>query len=308
MIKLFEILFGKVETDKDTDSFKDTDSLKTVFLQTGDILIGTGKNNTSYAKNMKLVPETSLFEKLKMEKSIKDNCETELKTNGTANESKNSTQIRKIEEIEKADEHGPLSDIDQNNFESSRNKTQENFENSVLKYRNILRGQRLKLAEVVPDSSKFEIVSNISGSGLIIDFACFGLDLNGQLSDSLYMISSKQSSTPCGGVSIDPLENNIAKFTVDLGKLSNKIHQLIFVAAVNGNAVMSQLASGHIKFILDGNEIARFSFVGSDFSEERALILLSIYLKQNVWRTSAIGQGFHGGLEQLVHDFGGTMV
>ncbi len=245
-------------------------------------------------------------------------CDSELEDNesDTSKSFLSSTQIRKIEELKKAHERGFLSDeelerelenIDRH-LENSRNKIQEISKNNSLKYKNILRGQRLKLAEIVPDSSKFEIFSNMDSLELIIDFACFGLDLNGQLSDDRYMTFFNQPSTPCGGVIINLLENNAAKFTVDLRKLPDRINQLIFIAAIDGNTVMSQLANGHIKFIVNESETARFSFLGSDFSEERALILLTIYLKQNEWRTSAIGQGFYGGLEQLVHHFGGILV
>lgn len=70
---------------------------------------------------------------------------------------------------------------------------------------------------------------------------------------------------------------------------------------------MSQLTSGEIRFILNGSETARFSFIGSDFSEERALMLLEIYRKNGIWRVCAIGQGFSGGLNTLIEYFNGTV-
>lgn len=174
---------------------------------------------------------------------------------------------------------------------------------------NIMRGQRLDLKEIVPSiNNDFQIAISTNSSGLVIDFACFGLDLNKKLSDENYMIFFNQNCTPCGGISIHNISENRVDFALAVKKLPTKIHRLAFTAAIDGNATMSQLANGELRFISNGSEMARFSFVGSDFSKERAVILLEIYLKENVWRVAALGQGFNGGLEQLVHHFGGTTI
>ena len=52
---------------------------------------------------------------------------------------------------------------------------------------NIARGQRLNLTDVIPNNSEFELGVTTKASGLVIDFSCFGLDLNGKLSDESYM-------------------------------------------------------------------------------------------------------------------------
>lgn len=171
--------------------------------------------------------------------------------------------------------------------------------------KHILRGQRLKLAEIIPDSNEFEIVANINSPELIIDFACFSLDSNEKLLDECYMTFFNQLCTPCGGVSISILTESSINFIVNLQKLPTAIRRLAFAVAIDDDTTMSQLVDGHIGFILKGNEIARFNFIGSDFSMERSVILLEIYIKEDIWRTAAIGQGFNDGLEHLVHHFGG---
>ena len=50
--------------------------------------------------------------------------------------------------------------------------------------------------------------------------------------------------------------------------------------------------------------MARYSFNGSEFSTERAVMLGDFYLK-DVWRFAAVGQGFDGGLDALLQNFGG---
>lgn len=173
--------------------------------------------------------------------------------------------------------------------------------------KNIFRGQRLKLKEIIPDSDEFEIVAHINAPDSIIDFACFCLDSNGRLLDDFYMIFFNQLSTPCGGVSISFLTENSINFIVNLQKLPTAIARIAFAVVVDDNTKISQFIEGHIGFNLKGNEIARFNFLGSDFSMERSVILLEIYTKEDIWRTTAVGQGFKDGLEHLVHYFGGII-
>lgn len=52
--------------------------------------------------------------------------------------------------------------------------------------------------------------------------------------------------------------------------------------------------------------MARYSFNGSEFTTERAVMLGDFYLK-DVWRFAAVGQGFDGGLEALLKNFGGEV-
>ncbi|MGK5549969.1 TerD family protein, partial [Streptomyces sp. URMC 127] len=54
-------------------------------------------------------------------------------------------------------------------------------------------------------------------------------------------------------------------------------------------------------------EVARYSFTGTEFSTERAVMLGDVYLK-DVWRFAAVGQGFDGGLEALLRNFGGEVL
>ncbi len=53
--------------------------------------------------------------------------------------------------------------------------------------------------------------------------------------------------------------------------------------------------------------MARYSFNGSEFTTERAVMLGDFYLK-DVWRFAAVGQGFDGGLEALLKNFGGEVM
>lgn len=172
---------------------------------------------------------------------------------------------------------------------------------------NILRGQRLKLTDIISDNSEFQLGIAWTSLGGDIDVSCFGLDAHEKLSDDRYLTFFNQPTTPCGGVSLStPVDDNTG-FTVALQKLPSTICRLMITAAIDGVGTMSQLTSGYIRFLCKGNEVARFSFSGSDFSNERALMLLEIYRKDDIWRISAVGQGFNGGMDALVEYFGGEI-
>lgn len=172
---------------------------------------------------------------------------------------------------------------------------------------NLTRGQRAKIADLVPNGQRFTLGVAIDAPGMTIDFACFGLDGQGKLSDERYMTFFNQPATPCGGVRLETPTGDTTGFAIDLGKLPASIERLTITAALEGAGAMSQINRGHVRFVDAGGETGRFDFKGADFAEERALMLLELYRKDGVWRTAALGQGFNGGLSALVEHFGGSV-
>ncbi|MBK1721654.1 TerD family protein [Thiocystis violacea] len=172
---------------------------------------------------------------------------------------------------------------------------------------NLTRGQRAKIADLVPGGQSLILGVAAEAPGLVIDFACFGLDAQGKLSDERYMTFFNQPTTPCGGVRLETPPGDTTGFAIDLGKLPATIERLTITAALDGAGTMSQISRGHIRFMGASGEVARFAFTGADFASERALMLLEIYRKDGIWRTCALGQGFNGGLDALVKHFGGTV-
>ena len=62
---------------------------------------------------------------------------------------------------------------------------------------NLIKGQRLALSGLVTGNV---VQLGLSSAGVPLDFACFGLDAAGKLSDDRYMTFFNQPRTPCGGV------------------------------------------------------------------------------------------------------------
>lgn len=169
------------------------------------------------------------------------------------------------------------------------------------------RGQRFKLNDLMPNANPFSL-GIVIDSPLIIDFSCFGLDAAGKLADDRYMTFYNQPTTPCGGVKLYTPPGDRAGFAVALQKLPDSLARLVITASIEGEGVMSMLRGGYLRLIEgEGAEVARFAFSGADFQAERALMLVEIYRKDGVWRLSATGQGFNGGLDALVQHFGGEV-
>ncbi len=166
----------------------------------------------------------------------------------------------------------------------------------------ISRGQRLKLVDIVSSSNEFIIEVIANAPELKIDLFCFSFYSN----EEYYVASINQPRTPCGGVSLNAFSftENSVDFVITLEKLPINVDRLMITAAIDGDGKMSQLIDGHVSFIFKENETARFNFDGSDFLEERALMLLEIYRKNNTWKIHAVGQGFKDGLDALIKHLG----
>lgn len=163
------------------------------------------------------------------------------------------------------------------------------------------RGQKGKLADM-GCTGAFQIVLNIAAQGMDIDIACFGLDANDKLSDDRYMVFFNQKSCPGGGVALE-IADGKSTFTTDVSRLPDSIHKLVFAASIGGEGTMSKLGSSSIRL---GS--TAFLFSGSDFQDEKAVIVGEVYKRDGQWRFGAVGQGFNGGLSALLTHFGGAEV
>lgn len=162
-----------------------------------------------------------------------------------------------------------------------------------------LRGQKGKLADI-GCTGAFRVILNIAAPGISVDIACFGLDAGGQLSDDRYMVFYNQKTSPNAAIALEN-NGNTSIFSTDISRLPDSIHKLVFVASIDGDGSMSRLGSSAMSL-----GTATFPFSGSDFQNEKAVIIGEIYKRDGIWRFGAVGQGFDGGLSALLKHFGGT--
>lgn len=162
----------------------------------------------------------------------------------------------------------------------------------------LIKGQKLPLSQLGLDSVAFDVIVRHHSSANA-DVAMFGLDEWGKLSDERYMTFYNQPVSPCQAVSASG-----STFKVCPSRLPAHIHTLTLAISIDGQGVVADLAGLTVAFVKDGQTVATFTPDG--LTDEKALMLVSIY-KKGVWRMSAVGQGFHGGLARLIEYFGGEV-
>lgn len=173
--------------------------------------------------------------------------------------------------------------------------------------REFQRGHKARISDLTAGTDLYVGVQ-ISGPGLTFDISCFGLDADERLSDDRYFVFFNQPKSPEESIQLLGTQaGDTESFRVTLDRIPPQIQKLAFTATIDGAGQMSQVAPGYIRIVAGGEEVARYSFNGSEFSTERAVMLGDFYLK-DVWRFAAVGQGFDGGLEALLKNFGGEVM
>jgi len=172
--------------------------------------------------------------------------------------------------------------------------------------REFQRGHKARISDLTAGTDLYVGVQ-IAGPGLTFDISCFGLDAEERLSDDRYFVFFNQPKTPEESIQLLGAQaGDTESFRVTLDKVPPQIQKLSFTATIDGAGQMSQIAPGYVRIVAGGEEVARYSFNGSEFSTERAVMLGDFYLK-DVWRFAAVGQGFDGGLDALLKNFGGEV-
>ncbi|MFI7234592.1 TerD family protein [Streptomyces cyaneofuscatus] len=172
--------------------------------------------------------------------------------------------------------------------------------------REFQRGHKAKISDLTPGTDLYVGVQ-IAAPGLTFDISCFGLDADEQLSDDRYFIFFNQPKSPEESIQLLGAQSgDTESFRVTLDRVPAGIHKLSFTATLDGAGQMSQVGPGYIRIVAGGEEVVRYAFTGSEFTTERAVMLGDFYLK-DVWRFAAVGQGFDGGLDALLKNFGGEV-
>ncbi|MGC9499592.1 TerD family protein [Streptomyces sp. WG7] len=172
--------------------------------------------------------------------------------------------------------------------------------------REFQRGHKARISDLTAGTDLYVGVQ-ISGPGLSFDISCFGLDADERLSDDRYFVFFNQPKTPEESIQLLGAQaGDMESFRVTLDRIPPRIQKLSFTATIDGAGQMSQAGPGYIRIVAGGEEVARYPFNGSEFSTERAVMLGDFYLK-DVWRFAAVGQGFDGGLDALLRNFGGEV-
>lgn len=175
----------------------------------------------------------------------------------------------------------------------------------------LTKGQKLKLSSLTGQLALRVELQLTPPSQTDVDLSCFGLDGERKLSDDKYFIFYNQKASPCSSLTFESKGSGAAQFGINLDKLPPNIRRLVFTATLDGPGVMKSAGSGRFRLLEGEKELASFPFEGSEFADERALMIAEVYLKDPApdreWRMAAVGQGFNGGLQALLEHFGGEV-
>jgi stress response protein SCP2/uncharacterized protein (AIM24 family) len=172
--------------------------------------------------------------------------------------------------------------------------------------RMLTRGQKVPLDQLTP-ATDLVIGIQLVGANLAFDVSCFGLDADQRLSDDRYFIFFNQPSSPESAITqTGPNGVDQQTFTLRLPQIPTAVDRLVFVANIDGAGTLGQLQSGWFRVLAGGAEVARYDFTGGDFTSEAAVMMAELY-RRNGWRIGVIGQGFAGGLDAVVHHYGGEV-
>ena len=168
------------------------------------------------------------------------------------------------------------------------------------------RGQKSQLSAITQGTDLY-IGIQLNAPGTSWDISCFGLDGDDRLSDDRYFIFFNQPKSPEGSIQqLGAQSGDTESFRLNLDAVPSSIQKLSFCAALEGAGSASQITAGYFRIVVGGQEVLRYAFTGADFSAERAVMIGDVYRK-GVWRVAANGQGFAGGLAELIRSFGGEV-
>lgn len=97
------------------------------------------------------------------------------------------------------------------------------------------------------------------------------------------------------------------RLAVDLGAMPEAVHRVSVLLALplggEGPTRFGALAAPFVAVTgLDGTEVASYTITGLD--AESAVVALELYRRQGAWKVRAVGQGYAGGLAELLTDQG----
>lgn len=96
------------------------------------------------------------------------------------------------------------------------------------------------------------------------------------------------------------------RLAVDLGAVPeavHRVHVLLALPAAGGPVRFGAVAAPFVAVTgLDGTELASYAITGLD--AESAVVALELYRRQGAWKVRAVGQGYAGGLAELLTDQG----
>ncbi|MDR6978265.1 hypothetical protein J2X68_004990 [Streptomyces sp. 3330] len=161
----------------------------------------------------------------------------------------------------------------------------------------LVRGQNHPLSQV-----RLEI--RVSAGRPVMAVATLG-DENGKVPGVEWVAHPGVPTLP--GVEVSRQAAADHRLAVDLDAVSAAVHRVSVLLAlptgVGGPVSFGSVAAPFVAVTgLDGTEVATYTITGLD--AESAVVALELYRRQGAWKVRAVGQGYAGGLTELLTDQG----
>ncbi|MFE2428144.1 TerD family protein [Streptomyces sp. NPDC059373] len=101
---------------------------------------------------------------------------------------------------------------------------------------------------------------------------------------------------------LSPLPAAAHRFPVELDAVPKAVGSVSVVLALPPGARFGGQPAPYVAIADGGTELASFTITG--LGEESALVALELYRRQGAWKVRAVGQGYAGGLPELLRDLG----
>lgn len=155
-----------------------------------------------------------------------------------------------------------------------------------------------------------------TGYDFDLDASAFMLGQNKKTPLDEFFVFYKNQKSPDGAVesSGDDLTGGNSDggddetLTVDLDKVDPRVNEILFTATIheaeNRRQNFGQVRNSYIRIYnsFTNEEIAKYD-LDEDFSIETAVEFGRLYRRNGEWKFEAIGNGFKGGLQQLVNKY-----
>ncbi|OSP39905.1 export associated protein, partial [Streptomyces sp. 13-12-16] len=163
----------------------------------------------------------------------------------------------------------------------------------------LVRGQNHPLSQ-----SRLEI--RVSAGTPVVAAAALG-DENGRIHGVEWVAHPGAPTQP--GLEVSRQAAADHRLAVDLDAMTDAVHRvsvLLALPAPGGGPGPARFGAVAAPFVavtgLDGGEIASYTITGLE--AESAVVALELYRRQGAWKVRAVGQGYAGGLADLLTDQG----
>ncbi|MFG2516827.1 TerD family protein [Streptomyces sp. NPDC048584] len=163
----------------------------------------------------------------------------------------------------------------------------------------LVRGQNHPLSQ-----SRLEI--RVSAGTPVVAVAALG-DENGRIHGVEWVAHPGAPTQP--GLEVSRQAAADHRLAVDLDAMTDAVHRvgvLLALPAAGGGPGPARFGAVAAPFVavtgLDGDEVASYTITGLE--AESAVVALEVYRRQGAWKVRAVGQGYTGGLAELLTDQG----